>query len=313
MAGKTNRNLKFLHNTVASSKGFALRIASLTGIGVVSNNIFINDASGSGAIQNNGQTGITWNSSSFLFSFPTQPLLDNGYLGSVHSGAADTGFSVLSSDELFVNPSSGNFFPKAGANIIGAGEQLGLAYDFNGLARSGCSPTVGAHEYSSSQDASSFEFGSSIKALKGSLQCSLTPGCDITCNSVCSSSHFFIQFCSLLTYFNAFRTSFFFLGHSSDSLLTQSPQSLPSEPTSTSASSPESLSSEPSSTPAFNLPTSSIQESPTQSPGNNPNTDTPSSGIGASPTSGSETPPALISGAGRLFSGLCLILCVLLL
>lgn len=138
-AGKLNRNIVIVGNTIVNNKGtgVALPTFSPTAGTRIVNNVVIEDTGN--AFTGQAQTGVTW--------------LNNGYRGgSPLTGVEAVGVRLVGTASTeFQDPAGFNFHPKAGSALLAVGAALNLNndvdYDFSCTKRSAI-PSIGAYESS---------------------------------------------------------------------------------------------------------------------------------------------------------------------
>ncbi|CAF0974634.1 unnamed protein product [Rotaria sp. Silwood1] len=95
-------------------------------------------------------------------------IYNNAINGSISATGIQSCGTFAISNNVFINAAANNFYPAAGSSLInkGANPFYQALYDYNGMSRSLATPTVGAYEYSTTNN----------------------PGCATTNNFKCGSS-----------------------------------------------------------------------------------------------------------------------------
>ena len=125
--GLPNRNLVIEHNTLVSNNEYGIRFGVTPVNTTIRNNAVLGNLLGD--FRSVSQSGVLWSRNAYNTGSTPSNVNANGT------------FLVGTVSSQFASPSSNNFYPLSSGNLVAAGSESGLPYDFNYFARSACAPT----------------------------------------------------------------------------------------------------------------------------------------------------------------------------
>ena len=176
-AGKANRNVQVIHNTVINNAARGIRfVAGMTASSII-NNVALGN--GGGDYLDASVSGITFKNNAYNDGKPS-------------AGTTAQFIAVGTASAELTNPVDGsslNLYPKADSGLLSAGAAGYVGYDFDFRYRNTCGPSIGAYEYVAAAASPRWALAQAKKVVSGAATpCGVGASCTTSCTPTAPTS-----------------------------------------------------------------------------------------------------------------------------